>query len=64
MTALNSITPAAPILDDQGFDWSWAFVDRRPIPGFPGYFVGNDGEVWTSFRHSCCQPPGPSIRGP
>lgn len=25
-------------------------VEYRPVPGFPGYLVGNDGSVWSSWK--------------
>lgn len=50
MAAFYDITPATQILDDQGYDWSWAFVIFREIPGYPGYCVGTDGSLWTCIR--------------
>jgi hypothetical protein len=38
-------------VDMWGYDWSWAFVNYRPVPGFPRYRVGDDGSVW-----SCMNP--------
>ena len=50
MAALNSISPSTQILDDSGYDWAWAFVVFRDVPGFPGYMVGSDGSVWSRIR--------------
>lgn len=35
----------------------------RQIPGFPGYFVGDDGSVWSSHRQGI-QPKGDDKRPP
>jgi hypothetical protein len=41
------VFPPDPYSDDP---WSWAFVLFRHIPGFPGYGVDTDGNVWTCLR--------------
>jgi hypothetical protein len=47
MTAPHSISPSTQILDDYGYDWSWAFVVFREMPEYPGYAFGSDGAIWT-----------------
>jgi hypothetical protein len=42
--------PDQKILDDEGRDWAWAFVIFREVPGFPSYFVGSDGTLWSRSR--------------
>lgn len=34
-------------------------VEYRDVPGFPGYRVGDDGSVWSCWRHH----PVPGVRG-
>lgn len=48
MTAHQSIGPATQILDDNGYDWAWAFVVFRDIPGYRGYKAGSDGSIWSN----------------
>ncbi len=50
MTVHNSITPNTQLLDDNGYDWAWAYVVYKEIPGRPGYCVGSDGSVWSRFK--------------
>lgn len=30
-----------------GYDWSWAFVVYRLVPGFSNYVAGSDGTIWS-----------------
>jgi hypothetical protein len=53
-----TITPATQILDDRGYDWSWAFVYYKPIPGWPGYWAGTDGSIWSRRAHPSSRKPG------
>jgi hypothetical protein len=46
MAARQDISPSTKILDDNGYDWAWAFVIFRDIPGHPGYAAGSDGSIW------------------
>lgn len=40
------LTPGQSHVVD-GFDWSWAYVLFRPIPGLGDYLVDTEGRVWS-----------------
>lgn len=47
--AVAASAPAVPPVEGVAF---------KPIAGFPGYVVGDDGSVWSSHRRSSHRPPG------
>lgn len=42
------MSPTDRIIDDFGYDWTWAFVIFAPVVGCPGYVVGSNGTVWNT----------------
>ena len=44
------LKPGESLLDNDGRDWSWAYVIYREVRGFPGYRVGTNGTVWSSMK--------------